>query len=122
MQEENDGNQVSSNQEPTTVADFDEGKQIDLDDLDAPQGSEDEDDEQRYPKFKMLDCGDEVRVDLGMAFSIKNLIRDAVTSYALERKKNLHFDKNDNRIIVVKCENECPFYMRFTKRVRNQLW
>ncbi|XP_058734035.1 uncharacterized protein LOC131605728 [Vicia villosa] len=117
-----DGNQVSSNQEPTTAADFNEGKQIDLDDLDTPLGSEDEGDEHRYPKIKMFDSGEEMRFELRMTFATKNLVKDAVLSYAMESKKNWHFDKKDSKRIVAKCEKECPFYMRFSKRVGNQFW
>lgn len=36
MQEGNDANNVSSNQEPTTIFDFEEGQYVNLDDLDTP--------------------------------------------------------------------------------------
>ncbi|XP_058765307.1 uncharacterized protein LOC131638779 [Vicia villosa] len=122
MQENNDANQASSNQEPTKASDFEEAHDVESDDFDTPQGSEDEGEEHKFPKFKMPDCGDQVRFELGMTFATKSLIRDAVKSFAMERIKNLHFKKNDQKRIVVKCEKDCPFHMRFSKRVANQCW
>lgn len=39
----------------------------------------------------------------------------------MQRKKNLHFRKNDRKRIVTRCDKEYPFHMRFIKRVANQL-
>lgn len=44
-------------------------------------------------------------------------------SYAREReRKKIHFKKNDSKIIVVGCVQKCPFHIRFSKRIVNQLW
>ncbi|CAK8534363.1 unnamed protein product [Lathyrus sativus] len=46
--------------------------------------------------------------------SEKKFVRDAIKTYATKR--------NDRKRIVIKCDNECPFHMRFNKRVVNQSW
>lgn len=86
MQEENDANNVSSNKEPTTISDFEECQNINSDDLDTPQGSEDEYDD-KFPKFKMFDCGDTLRLEIIMTFTTKQFIRDVIKTYAMERRK-----------------------------------
>nr|XP_012570215.1 uncharacterized protein LOC105851895 [Cicer arietinum] len=40
----------------------------------------------------------------------------------METKKNLYFKKNDGKRIIVRCEPECPFYMRISKRTSNEYW
>lgn len=122
IQENNDLNEGSMNQEPTKAFDFEEPPIVDSYDLDTPPGSIEESEVHKYPKFRMPDHCDEVKFELGMTFSTKNVIKDAVKSFALEGKKNLHFKKNDRTRIVVRCEDECPFHMRFSKRASNQYW
>ncbi|XP_058726614.1 uncharacterized protein LOC131597973 [Vicia villosa] len=57
-----------------------------------------------------------------MSFASKSLIREAVKSFAMEKIKNLHIMKNDRKRVVVRCDKDCPFYMRFSKRVANEYW
>jgi hypothetical protein len=121
-QEKNDATQVYASQEPTKATDFEEAHNVDSDVLDTPPGSEDDGEEFNYPKFKIPDCGDQVRFELGMRFASKGLIRDAVKSFAMEKIKNLHIKKNDSKRVVVRCDMNCPFYMRFSKRVGNEYW
>ncbi|XP_058780530.1 uncharacterized protein LOC131654122 [Vicia villosa] len=40
----------------------------------------------------------------------------------MEKIKNLHITKNDRKRVVVWCDKDCPFYMRFSKRVANEYW
>lgn len=87
MQENNDPNEGSMNQEPTKASDFEEPPFVDSDDLDTPQGSEEECEVHKYPKFRMPGHNDEVKFELGMTFSTKNVIKNAVKSFAMERKK-----------------------------------
>lgn len=63
-----------------------------------PIRSEDEEDQHKFPKFKILECGDEVRFELGMKFTTKSLVKDVVKSYMRWReRKDLHFKKNDRK-------------------------
>lgn len=75
MQKANDANNESSSVEPTTLVDFEEGHDVGSENLDTPQGSEDECDKHRFPKFKMHDYGDVVRFEIGMKFATKHLQR-----------------------------------------------
>lgn len=40
-------------------------------------------------------------------------------NYALQNKKDLVFDKNDTKRIVIKCTEKCPFYLRASKYKQN---
>lgn len=40
----------------------------------------------------------------------------------MEKEKNLHFKKTNNKRIVIMCDYEFPFHTRFSKMVANQLW
>ncbi|KAI5415511.1 hypothetical protein KIW84_040800 [Lathyrus oleraceus] len=92
IQEDNDANQLSSYQKPTIAADFKDDKDVESDDIDTLPESEDEDDQHKFPKFKMDEYGDKVRLDLGMIL------------------------ENDRKRIVVWYDRECPFHMRFSKK------
>lgn len=71
MQEDIDANNVSPTQEPIKASGFEEGNDVDLDELETPQGSEDECDKHKYHRFKMFDYGDAVRHELGVKFATK---------------------------------------------------
>lgn len=93
------------------------------DDLDTPPGSEvDEENVRKFPKFNQPENGDEVRFELGLKFNTKEQVKNAVKDFAMETKKNLYFKKNDGKRIIVRCEPECPFYMRISKRTSNEYW
>jgi len=67
--------------------------------------------------------GDEaVKFELGMEFTSKGSVKEAIKHYALERKKNLHFTKNDKIRMVVKCLKGCPFNLRFSNRSVSDCW
>jgi len=97
------------NLDPIMTAEF-EVENDDSDILVTPEGSEnDEPTRTKFPKFKMP-VGDEVvKFELGMEFTSKGIVKEAVKHYALERKKNLRFTKNDKIRMVVKCLKGCPF-------------
>lgn len=63
-----------------------------------------------------------MKFQLGMMFTNKKVIRDAVNDYGMENQKNAFIKKNDSRRIVVKCTDHCNFYMRFSKRIGDQFW
>lgn len=64
--QDNDANQLYSYPKPTIATDFEDDKDVESDDIDTLPGSEDEDDQHKFPKFKMDECGDKVRLDMGM--------------------------------------------------------
>ncbi|XP_057418034.1 uncharacterized protein LOC130712214 [Lotus japonicus] len=52
----------------------------------------------------------------------KDLFKDAVKDFALQTKKNLTIFKNDKKRVVVKCVEECPFYLRISKTPSRPIW
>lgn len=56
-----------------------------------------------------------------MLFKDKMQIRDAIKEYAMKNINNLVFRKNNKKIMVVKCMEECPFYIRFSMRTTKQV-
>lgn len=107
---------------PSFATDFEEND-VNSDDLDTPPGSEvDEENVRKFPKFNQPENGDEVRFELGLKFNTKEQVKNAVKDFAMETKKNLYFKKNDGKRIIVRCEPECPFYMRISKRTSNEYW
>ncbi|XP_058784836.1 uncharacterized protein LOC131659698 [Vicia villosa] len=83
-------------------------------------GSDDEDEEGlKFPTYK---SGEGMKFQLGMMFTNKEVIRDAVKDYGMENQKNVYIKKNDSKRVVVLCTDGCKFYMRFSKRIGNQFW
>ncbi|XP_057450504.1 uncharacterized protein LOC130742417 [Lotus japonicus] len=50
------------------------------------------------------------------------MFKDAVKDFALQTKKNLKFEKNDKKRVVVGCVPECPSYLRISKTPTRPLW
>ncbi|XP_058783216.1 uncharacterized protein LOC131657882 [Vicia villosa] len=91
----------------------------DEDHLYTPHGSEDEGDVERNPVFK---SGGGCAFQLGMMFTDKDTIRDAVKEYGMENQKNVYIKKNDSKRIVVKCMEGCKFHLRFSMRNGQNYW
>lgn len=102
MQEGNYANQVSLNHEPKIIFNFEEDGDVDSYVLDTLPRSEDKEDQHKFLIFKIHEYGDEVRLELGLTFTIKSLVRDEVKFYAIEKK-------NDSNKIVVYCGKEVHF-------------
>ncbi|KAK7255336.1 hypothetical protein RIF29_28743 [Crotalaria pallida] len=91
--------------------------------LDTPSDSDDEEQPwKKYPKFKLPEEGEKVEFQLGHVFTSKNLVKAAVKDYALDHKKNVRFSKNDRKRMVVKCDKECPFYLRLSRTRGSQCY
>ncbi|XP_058744165.1 uncharacterized protein LOC131616720 [Vicia villosa] len=85
----------------------------------TPPGSDNEEDAEKFPTYK---SGEGCDFKLGMMFTNKEKIRDAIKEYGMENQKNVFIRKNDARRIVVKCMAGCKFYLRFSKRNGQQFW
>jgi hypothetical protein len=110
------------NLDPIMTVEF-EVEDDDSDILATPEGSEiDEPTRPKFPKFKSPEGDEGVTFELGLEFSTKSLVKDAVKHYALQRKKSLHFQNNDKKRMIVKCTKECPFHLRFSKRIGSNCW
>lgn len=55
-----------------------------------------------------------------MMFTNKEMIREAIKDYGMENQKNVFIKKNDSKRMVIKCMAGCDFYVRFSKRNREQ--
>lgn len=90
----------------TTVPDKLVGKvnNSDMDDdsgvLRTPPASDDDEEHERFPTYK---SGEVFKFQLGMMFSNKEMVRDALKEYAMEMKKNVYLKKNDGKRMVLKC-------------------
>ncbi|XP_057423638.1 uncharacterized protein LOC130717437 [Lotus japonicus] len=92
----------------------------DSSDLDTPPGSDSDTEERpKFPKFKQKEDDSEVRFEVGQIFSSAALLKNAVKDYALQNKKNVYLEKNDPKRVVVKCTEECVFYLRASKYKQN---
>ncbi|XP_058741093.1 uncharacterized protein LOC131613441 [Vicia villosa] len=90
----------------------------DSDVLHTPNESDNDDEIEKFPSFK----SDSSKFELGMVFSNKEKIHEALAEYALKMNKNVHVKKNDGKKMVMKCMEGCTFHMRISKRVGNQFW
>ncbi|XP_058733531.1 uncharacterized protein LOC131605157 [Vicia villosa] len=86
----------------------------DSDVLHTPNESDNDDEIEKFPSFK----SDSSKFELGMVFSNKEKIHEALAEYALKMNKNVHVKKNDGKKMVI----GCTFHMRISKRVGNQFW
>ncbi|KAH1262565.1 hypothetical protein GmHk_02G005159 [Glycine max] len=92
--------------------------------LDTPVGSEDEGPPKvRYPHFKVTENDEDVKFEVGLQFSGKKQILEAVKTFAIMSKKNLKIKKNDKRKVTVICkQKDCPFYLRVSKSMQATYW
>ncbi|XP_057440813.1 uncharacterized protein LOC130732838 [Lotus japonicus] len=112
----------SSNQEPSTYEDF-QDEDGDSEDLESPSESDDEGKGSRkYPEFKPTADEEFVHLELSMTFNNKDQFTDTVKDFAIQTKKNMKITKNDKKRVVVKCVDECPFYMRASKTPSRPIW
>ena len=73
-----------------------------------------------YPKYKPVDEGEQVTNEIGQIFASKEIFKTAVKDFALQEKKDLKIVKNDKTRVVVKCVEDCPFYMRASRTESRQ--
>jgi hypothetical protein len=100
-----------------------EAENDDSDILITPLGSEDDEATvMNFPTFRMPNDGEIIKFEEGMKFTLKSIVKGAVKQYAMERKKSLVLKKNDKERMVVRCEKDCPFYIRFSKRSAVDYW
>ncbi|XP_057425700.1 uncharacterized protein LOC130719072 [Lotus japonicus] len=85
--------------------------------LESPAESDEEIEnvKRKFPKFKVGDEDVVIKFEVDQVFTNANLFRNVVRDYALQNKKDLVFNKNDRKRIVIKCKDECPFYLRASK-------
>lgn len=95
--------------------DFHHDNGEDSDQLQTPFRSEYDEEYERFPSYKV---GEGTKFQLGMIFSNKELVRDAIKEYAMV-ERNVYLKKNDGKRMVVRCIEECKFYIRIGKRVGN---
>jgi hypothetical protein len=103
-----------------TIEDF-EDEDGDSEELETPDEASDEEGiKTKYPKYKE---GDEnLSFELEQTFATVELVRKAVKDYGLLAKKNVYLHKNEKHRIVVKCEEECPFYIRVSKSIHKNFY
>ncbi|XP_058747460.1 uncharacterized protein LOC131620408 [Vicia villosa] len=103
--------------------DHDKARKSDEDDdsdvLHTPNGSGDDEELEKFPSYKR---GESSKFELGMVFSNKEMVKDAVKDYGMENNKNVVIKKNEAKRMVIKCMEGCNFHMRVSKRVGNQYW
>ena len=85
----------------------------------TPPGTDDEEDQERFPTYK---SGQGLQFKIGLMFSNKETIRDAIKEYGMENQKNVYIRKNDAKRIIVKCMDGCKFHLRFSLRNGQQYW
>ncbi|XP_058773528.1 uncharacterized protein LOC131647680 isoform X2 [Vicia villosa] len=102
---------------PEIVEDYDDEE--DEDHLYTPPGSDDEEDVEKFPTYK---SGEGCVFKIGMMFTNKETIRDAIKEYGMENQKNVYINKNDSKRIVVKCMDGCNFHLRFSMRNGQNYW
>ena len=67
----------------------------------------------------MLENDEDVKFEVGLLFSSKKHIVEAVKTFAVISKKNLKIKKNDKRRVIVICKQKgCPFYLRVSKSMQ----
>ncbi|XP_058725212.1 uncharacterized protein LOC131596548 [Vicia villosa] len=111
----------------TSVMQFDENhdkaRKSDEDDdsdvLHTPNDSGNDEEHEKFPSYKR---GETSKFELGMVFSNKEMVKDAVKDYGMENNKNVVIKKNEAKRMVIKCMEGCNFHMRVSKRVGNQYW
>ncbi|KAI5428369.1 hypothetical protein KIW84_033381 [Lathyrus oleraceus] len=96
---------------------FDEDADSDVLHTPPDSGSDEE-----HVKFLAYKSGEEFKFQLGMIFSNKHMMMDALKDYAMNMKRNVVLKKNDVKWTVIKCMEGYKFYMRVSKRVGNQFW
>ena len=71
----------------------------------------------------MLENDEDVKFEVGLQFSSKKHIVEAVKTFAVISKKNLKIKKNDKRRVIVICKQKgCPFYLRVSKSMQDTYW
>ncbi|KAI5395136.1 hypothetical protein KIW84_061653 [Lathyrus oleraceus] len=99
--------------------DFHHDNGEDSDQLHTPPGSEDDEEYERFPSYKV---GEEIKFQLGMIFNNKDFVRDAIKEYDMLEKKNVYLNKNDGKRMIVRCIDEYKIYMGIGKKFGNQYW
>lgn len=60
------------------------------------------------------DSSSKVFFQIGLTFTTRDLVKDAVKEYGMAEKKNVFMAKNDRKRVVIKCMTGCPFYGRIS--------
>jgi len=94
------------------------------DELDTPDGSEDENPPKvTFPRFKVLEHDEDIKFEVGLQFSNKKQILEAIKTFAIMSKKNLKVKKNDNKRVIAICKQKgCPFYLQVNKSIQASYW
>lgn len=92
--------------------------------LDTLVGSEDEGPSKvRYPHFKVTENDEDVKFEVGLQFSGKKQILEAVKTFVIISKKNLKIKKNDKRrVTLIYKQKDCPFYLQVRKSMQASYW
>lgn len=69
-----------------------------------PPRSEDNEDVVKFITYKN---GEGSEFQLGMMFTNKEMIRDAIKEYGMENQKNMFIKKNDAKRMVIRCVVGC---------------
>ena len=94
------------------------------DELDTPPRSEDEGPQKvRFPRFKVPKNDEDVKFEVGLQFSSKKQILEAIKTFAVISKKNLKIKKNDKKRVIAICKQKgYPFYLRVSKSIQATYW
>ncbi|KAL0378650.1 UNVERIFIED_CONTAM: hypothetical protein Sradi_3170500 [Sesamum radiatum] len=82
-----------------------EGEFTDFEDFNSDKDSDHEEGGPKYPVFNVIDNFDP-KFEIGMLFSSKKELRDAIHSHAVKIRRNIKITKNDKRRLYAKCVEE----------------
>ncbi|KAG8364885.1 hypothetical protein BUALT_Bualt18G0045100 [Buddleja alternifolia] len=75
------------------------------DELDSRKGSDEDNEEEKYPVFKTVQMFDPT-LKLGLEFKNKNDFREAIHSHAIMTKRSINITSNDKTRIYAKCADK----------------
>ena len=63
-----------------------------------------------------------VNFKLGLDFASKAIAKEAMCNYRLCQAKSICIDKDDKKMLVVRCGVGYPFHLRITLNTQRQVW
>ncbi|XP_058753673.1 uncharacterized protein LOC131626849 [Vicia villosa] len=100
------------------------GSDNDSDDLQSGCDSDDSSgiNRKKYPLYKEKKNMSNYKWELGMYFTSKSDIKDAVISYAVQNGRDLKFIKNDKKRVRVRCKDGCQWELYCSKLPDEDSW